>query len=229
MVSYLCRMPNARSIYSTHKALLLICFVSLVFIQCKNSTSSNRGSNFDTDLRQTGRDTWQKPELVIDVLGDISDKTIADIGAGTGYFTFRMAFEAKKVIAIEIDPAMIELIEVFQENLPERLEGKVEARLVQPDNPGLKPGEADIAVIINTIAYIENPVNYLSLLKEQVSDDGFIMIIDFKNNYIPIDAPPMSERLGSDQVIQMLKDSGWDEIIENRTSLDYQYIITAYK
>ena len=64
-----------------------------------------------------------------------------------------MAFEAKKVIAVEIDPTMIELIEVFQENLPSRLEGKVEARLVQPNDPGLEPGEADIAVIINTIAY----------------------------------------------------------------------------
>ncbi len=185
--------------------------------------------NVKSDLKQTGRDTWQKPELVVNILGDLTGKTVADIGAGTGYFTFRMAFKADKVIAIEIDPQMIDLIEVFQQNLPKQLEGKVEARLVQPDDPGLKPDEVDVAVIINTIAYIENPVDYLMKLKDQLNEGGYLMIVDFKKSYIPIDAPPMSERLGSEDVESILKDSGWSDIIINRNSLEYQYIITAYK
>lgn len=202
----------------------------MIVISCKPSgKSSNSNQGIQSDLKQSGRDTWQKPELVIDILGDLSDKTVADIGAGTGYFTFRMAFKAKKVIAVEIDPQMIDLIEVFQQNLPQQLEGKVEARLVEADDPGLKLGEVDVAVIINTIAYIENPIQYLTKLKQQLNKGGYLMIVDFKKTYLPIDAPPMSERLSIEEVENILNESGWIDVITNKNSLEYQYIITAYK
>ncbi|NJO92951.1 MAG: hypothetical protein HC831_31295 [Chloroflexia bacterium] len=42
------------------------------------------------------REKWQKPDLVIDKLGDLSNKTIGDIGAGTGYFSFRLAKKQKR-------------------------------------------------------------------------------------------------------------------------------------
>ena len=93
----------------------------------------------------------------------------------------------------------------------------------------MKPGEVDVAVIINTIAYIENPVGYLAKLKSQLNEGGYMMIVDFKKNYMPIDAPPMSERLSSEEVETLLKESGWSDVIINRNSLEYQYIITAYK
>jgi predicted RNA methylase len=202
----------------------------MLIISCKpTGKSSNTNQGIQSDLKQSGRDTWQKPELVIDILGDLTEKTVADIGAGTGYFTFRMAFKAKKVIAVEIDPQMIDLIEVFQQNLPQQLEGKVEARLVEADNPGLKQGEVDVAVIINTIAYIDNPIQYLSTLKQQLNEGGYLMIVDFKKTYLPIDAPPMSERLSIEEVENILSESGWTDVIANRSSLEYQYIITAYK
>lgn len=229
---YLCFMSSQvvgkKSLLSV---VYFMCIILCILIpSCKPSgKSSNTNQGIQSDLKQSGRDTWQKPELVIDILGDLTEKTVADIGAGTGYFTFRMAFKAKKVIAIEIDPQMIDLIEVFQQNLPQQLEGKVEARLVEADNPGLKPGEVDVAVIINTIAYIDNPIEYLTTLKQQLNEGGYVMIVDFKKSYLPIDAPPMSERLSIEEVENILSESGWSDVIANRSSLEYQYIITAYK
>ena len=67
--------------------------------------------NIEHNHSNVGRAIWQKPGLVIEKLGDISDKVIADIGAGTGYFSFRLAPRAKKVIAIEIDEALIKYID----------------------------------------------------------------------------------------------------------------------
>lgn len=176
-----------------------------------------------------GRDSWQKPDLVISALGVTANKVIADIGAGTGYFTFRLAFSAEKVIAIEIDPQMIELIELFRVNLPPPIKERIETRLVNSTDTGLKDGEADMAVIINTIAYIKNPVDYLKKLNQGIAYDGSIAIVDFKDRYLDIDAPPIEERIPQDSIVSYLEKSGFKDIDVNDQTLDYQYIITAHK
>ena len=49
------------------------------------------------------RDAWQKPDQVIALLGDIKGKTVVDIGAGSGYFTFRLAEKGARVVAADVD------------------------------------------------------------------------------------------------------------------------------
>jgi ubiquinone/menaquinone biosynthesis C-methylase UbiE len=165
--------------------------------------------------------------LVIEAIGETKGKTVADIGAGTGYFTFRLAFSAKKVIAIEIDQNMIDLIELFRVNLPPDIKDNIETRLVKPTETGLELNEVDIAVIINTIGYIDNPVQYLQKLKEGINTNGQIAIVDFKNKYLTIDAPPVEERVSQDSVTSYLSQAGYTNIKINTQTLDYQYIITA--
>ena len=203
--------------------------LSLLLLVSCNTGQNNNNNDFIDSQSNSGRDTWQKPELVIDQLGDIDSLTIVDVGAGTGYFTFRIAFRAKKVIAIEIDPKMVELIELFKENLPLSLKHKVEARLVTPDNPMLSPGEADLAVIINTIGYIDNQTEYLSTLRNLLPLHGRIVIVDYKKKFIPIEAPEMEERVSAAVVEKFLSDAGFKNITVNLSSLEYQYIIKADK
>ena len=60
---------------------------------------SSKDGNFESliaDYENKDRGIWQKPNMVISLLGDLEDKTVADIGAGTGYFTFRIVPKAKK-------------------------------------------------------------------------------------------------------------------------------------
>src|SRR5690606_26217477 len=64
------------------------------------------------------RTVWQKPASVISKLGDLSDKVVADIGAGTGYFSFRLAFHAHKVIAVDIDTNALQTISAYIPKLP---------------------------------------------------------------------------------------------------------------
>ncbi len=218
---------------SIHLSYSLI-FLFTILIGCEfkrpgfQNTSKNDPQNTST-LTQSGRDTWQKPELVIRALGDISDKTIMDIGAGTGYFTFRFAFEAEKVIAAEIDEQMIELIELFRENLPTSIKDKIETRLVGENDPMMEENEVDIAVIINTISYILRPADYLNIVKEELKDNGRVMIVDFKKEYLPIDAPDMKDRIYGDSVVAYLEKSGFFNIKYDNETLDFQYIIIANK
>jgi 2-polyprenyl-3-methyl-5-hydroxy-6-metoxy-1,4-benzoquinol methylase len=193
-----------------------------------SSVSTENNSVQIEDIHQPiGRAIWQKPGLVIEKLGDVSNKVIADIGAGTGYFSLKLAPKSSKVIAIEIDTQLIRKIDSLKQYLPVDVRNNLETRLTQPDYPNLKDGEADIVLIINTIAYLPDTENYIKTLKKGLKKGGRIMIIDYKMKKLPINAPPKTERIYLDVLEDMLIKSGYSLIQSDDTSLEYQYIIIA--
>jgi SAM-dependent methyltransferase len=231
-------------------------FLFTAFISCKNEASpgsndpalfrEKRGAttvsepiqlpttgagNFESlvaDFEDKDRGIWQKPELVISFLGDIKDKTVADIGAGTGYFTFRLVPRAKKVIGIDIDPRFINFLDSVKVRLPEVYRDRFESRLAKFDDPLLKPEEADHVVIVNTYAYIENRVQYLKTLHKGIAPGGQLLIIDFKKNNLPI-GPPDEFKVSLAQVEQELISAGFKISKIDKEVLDYQYIVLATK
>ncbi len=179
-----------------------------------------------SDYANQNRVIWQKPELVMQILGDLSQKTVADIGAGTGFFSFRLAPRVKKVIAIDIDPRAIAMIDSSQQRMPSDLRGHLEARLAQVDNPMLKPDEADAAIIVNTYMYIENRVAYLRTLRQGMKRGGTVVIIDFKDKLTDI-GPPADARIPLTVVESELNQAGYRVVRSDDTSLDFQYVVTA--
>lgn len=179
------------------------------------------------DYENTNRVVWQKPEVVIDLLGNLEGKTVADIGAGTGFFALRMAPAAKKVIAIDIDPRFTSYLDSLKSfELPEEIQDRLETRLALPDDPKLAPGEADIVIIVNTFMYIKDQVAYLENLKRGISEGGMLLIIDFKKKRTPL-GPPSQIRVPLFEVEEKLIRAGYRDVATNDTALDYQYIVTA--
>lgn len=175
----------------------------------------------ETDQRRS----WQKPELVLQKLGDLKGSVVADIGAGTGYFSFRLMRRAKKVIAVDIDPLMLKFIDALKETLSKDLQTKLETRLATPDSPNLTAEEVDMILIVNTFAYIENGLDYLKNLKAHLKPGGKIAILDFKMKRMDINAPPFSERILLHEVEELMYQAGLTNISTDDTTLDYQYII----
>ena len=178
---------------------------------------------------ETGRIVWQRPEEVIDLLGDLSDKVIADIGAGSGFFTIRLALKSKKVIAIDIDSIMLKYIQTIQQRFPTEFQEKIETRLALPDDPLLADEEIDIVVIINTIAYINDRTEYLRTVKKGMKEGGRIMILDFKTKQLSIEAPPNEYRVPLNQIERDLQAAGFINLLSDDRTLDYQYIVFAEK
>jgi len=86
---------------------------------------------------------WQKPELVISLIEGIEQKTVVDIGAGTGYFAFRLAGKAKKVIAVEIDQQLVSFMDSIKHiQLTGSRINRFETRLGEPDDPNLRMVES---------------------------------------------------------------------------------------
>ncbi len=213
--------------------LLPIIFIIGLY-SCKKDKKLNNKTVKDKVLtinidENKDRHVWQKPEKVVALLGDLHDKSVADIGSGTGYFTFRIALKAKKVIAIDIVDDYLKILENLKQKLPPEFRDKIETRKGYPNNPLLKNGEVDIAVIINTFSFIQNKEEYLKTILKDLKPKGEIFIVDFKMKNIPIDAPDKSERLPMYKLEEMIKDAGFTNIKSDDTMLDYQYIVTAEK
>lgn len=170
------------------------------------------------------RAEWQKPEKVIATLGPLDGKTVADIGTGTGYFAFPIAKKAARVIAIDIDQRFLDFIEHKKE--AQKTGANIESRLTVPGSSGLKPLEADIALIVNTLHHIDNRIEYLKKLKSAFRKDGMLVIIDFKKEETPV-GPPAEMRLADEQVQSELKAAGYTGISVDRETLPYQYVIKA--
>lgn len=175
------------------------------------------------------RDIWQKPDVIFDLLGDMSKKTIADVGAGTGYFSIRLAPKAKKVLALEIDPRFVNYIDSVKiEVLNTDDAKKLTTRLVEKNNPKLNVNEVDDVLIVNTFGYIKDKVSYLEKLKSGMKSAGRIIIVDYRKenssqkgfaNYL----------VTFEEVEEMLKAAGFTRLLTDNYSLDYQYIIMARK
>ncbi|NUO00402.1 MAG: class I SAM-dependent methyltransferase [Saprospiraceae bacterium] len=196
-----------------------------------DTNSSTNGKTLSEGLTEdythTDRVIWQKPDMVLNLLGGLDGKAVADIGAGTGFFTLRMAQKARKVIAIDIDPRFINYLDSIKTlELPEQFQTRIETRLGKPDNPQLKTGEVNVVVIVNTFMYIRDQVGYLKILREALTPGGKILIVDFKKKRTPV-GPPNDIRVPIHIVEEALYEAGYKNVLANDTALDYQYILVA--
>jgi SAM-dependent methyltransferase len=219
---------------------LLLIFI-WVFSSCDSEKNSKRllksnnkisiGNEFDLLVKKyedPERDSWQHPELVLEKLGDLDNKIVADIGSGTGYFTFRIAEQAKKVVAIDIDSRFLNFIEERKSEVFPSIAGKVETRKAEVNDPNLDVEEIDIVLLVNTYLFIEDRVEYLKKLKSSLKQNGFVMIVDYNLKKSPYDLQDV-QKIGEEKTIEELKKAGFFIVELDDVSLDYQFIAIARK
>lgn len=198
--------------------------------QADSIVNSNTGSN--KSVQGDDRSNWQKPSFVIQSLGDLEGKTLADVGSGAlGYFVFKILGQTDigKLIAIDIDKEAVSMLNILKDALAEEKASKLDIRLADVNDPKLDDGETDFILIVNTIAYLPDRINYLKALKEKLRAGGKIVIVDYKTKRIPefVDAPPYEERVLLHLIEEELFEAGYKNIMTDDTSLEYQYYISA--
>ncbi|MEO1412087.1 MAG: methyltransferase domain-containing protein [Bacteroidota bacterium] len=180
------------------------------------------------DLLEKYRHVWQRPFEVIQQIGDLKGKTVADIGAGPlGYFSILIAAqnEVDKVIAIDIDQAALDYIEDAKKKWTDHLE-KIETRLALPDDPRLQEREVDVVLIVNTAIYFKDRINYFRNLRKGLRPGGQLVIIDFKKRNTPV-GPPAESRISLFDMERELQEAGYTQIKADDQTLEYQYIVKA--
>lgn len=169
------------------------------------------------------RDAYQKPEKVLDYLGNIQGQTIMDIGAGSGYFSVKLAEKGAKVIAADVDD---EFLNYIQNRIDKEDLKNIETRKIPYDSPNLQENEADMVLIVNTYHHIENRKEYFHKVKKGTKDNGELVIIDFFKTDVPV-GPPSKHKVSIDTVVDELKKAGYTSFVIKVDLLPYQYIIRA--
>ena len=171
------------------------------------------------------RGAWQNPDLVIKKLGALKNKVVADIGSGTGYFTFPISRMAEKVLAIDIEQRYLDYIEDRKLELPIWQAEAIETRLTIAEEPNLHANEVDAVLMVNVYYYLTNRSNYMHIVNNALKDHGVLVLVDFKPGDLPVG--PINNKVGAHEIVEVLNASGFKEIEVDEESLQYQYIITA--
>ena len=169
------------------------------------------------------RDEYQQPHKVMQYLGNINGKAIMDIGAGTGYFSVKLAKHGANVIAADVN-------DEFQTFLKKRIEdNKIEnitLRKIPFDSPDLKDNEVDMVLIVNSYHHIDNRAEYFAKVKKGLKNDGELVVIDFFKTDVPV-GPPTNHKVSIDEVVAELKKAGYTSFEVNVDLLPYQFIVKA--
>lgn len=145
------------------------------------------------------------PETVMNLLELKSDDTIADLGAGNGYFTVPMAHKTnKEVFAVDIEPKMLNLLKEHAEQEKASniiyLEGNLEEIPLENES-------ADKALIAFVTHEVPDIVKMMEELKRVIKPAGKILILEWD----VVDSkmgPPIHERIPSDQLKKQFEENG---------------------
>lgn len=173
-------------------------------------------------LEGPDRDAWQRPELIMDELGIGDASVVADLGAGGGWFTIRLARRVGpngKVFAEDIQPEMIESIRrrIEREGLK-----WVHPVLGTATDPNLKE-PVDAVLIVDAYHEMEAPEALLRNVARALKPNGRLGIVEHtKNGLGP--GPPLEERVDPERIIRDATAAGL-RVHSRPNFLRYQYLL----
>jgi len=165
-------------------------------------------------LEEPGRDAWQKPQEVIQALELKPTDVVADIGAGSGYFSRRFAKYAAKVYAVDIDAG---LLKIASKDAPANMVTILSA----PDDPKLPPASVDLVFFCDVLHHIDNRPAYYAKLRRALKPGGRIVNVDFYKKPLPL-GPPLEMKLSEELVVDEFKAAGF-RLVKTFDFLPYQY------
>ena len=169
------------------------------------------------------REQEEHPDQALDEIKIVKGSTVADIGAGVGYMSWRLAERvgpAGKVYANDIQAPMLEQL---RRNVAQRHLTNVETVLGEPDDPKLPQGRIDLVLMVDVYHEFSNPRKMLRHIRESLQPDGRMVLLEYRaeDPNVPILA---LHKMTVDQVKAEIEPEGFrlDKVIE---TLPRQHIL----
>ena len=157
-------------------------------------------------LERPSRVMQEKPDLTVEQLKLQPDDVVADIGAGTGYFSFRMAQQVPegKVYAVDIQPEMLDALNFLKE---ENNITNVETILGTEDNPNLLPESIDLAFMVDAYHEFAYPKEMMEGIVTALKPGGRVILLEYRKENPTIPIKPL-HKMSQKQVKKELKAAG---------------------
>ena len=192
----------------------------------KHNTPFGSTEKYIDFLEREDRGTWQKPGAVIEALRLKGDEKIADVGAGSGYFSLRFAsaLPRGRVYAIDVDPAMIHHI---RHRVKADTIDNVEVILSDPDDPKV-PEDSEIVFICDVLHHVENKSPWLKKIHGQVKNGTRLILIEYKEGDLP-EGPPEWMKMSPKEVTSNALGAGFTHVSTDNDLLPYQTLFVFEK
>ena len=165
-------------------------------------------------------DAWQKPDEVLNVLHLQRTDRVVDLGAGTGYFSVRIArlVPERKLFSVDIEPEMLRHLRerAHHENL------SVLVPILASAESANRPEPVDLVLVVDTYHHIDNRNAYFSKLKTSLRPNGRLAVVDFKAD--SPEGPPLEHRIPPEKVTSELEAAGYT-LVANHPFLPRQYFL----
>ena len=174
-------------------------------------------------LERPDRRRWQKPDEVVSVLGLRGDETVVDLGAGSGYFTFRFAkaLPRGRVVALDVQPEMAR--HIHHKAMSEDV-SNVEVQVADPNAPKLPPG-ADVVFICDVLHHVQQRSQWLKSLHAQMRSGSRLVLVEFKAGKLP-EGPPEAIKVPKAVLVALVQEAGFRLKRDEAKVLPYQeYLI----
>jgi len=203
------------------RAFQLLVALALFTGACGGHRIDDTGAYLEM-LERPERSDWQKPEQVIAALELEGDEIVYDLGAGSGYFTFKLAKHVPEggVIAVEVEPDFVNFI---NRKTFELAVVNATAILTDLDDPGAGD-EADLVFLCNMLHHVEDWEDWVALLHEQMSPGARLAIIEFEMGDLPV-GPDDRTKLPRDEVVTELTEVGFTGPEDKGGFLPYQWML----
>ena len=165
-------------------------------------------------LNRPERIREEMPDDVVANMGLESDHVVADIGAGSGYFSFRIAdrVPAGKVLAVDIQPEMLQLIERQKTDTGV---ANIEGVLGQVDNPNLAPNSIDAAIMVDAYHEFSHPFEMINGIYNALRPGGRIFLLEYRGEDDSVPIRPL-HKMTEEQVVKEMSVFGleWTETLD---------------
>lgn len=165
-------------------------------------------------LNRPGRIEEEMPDQVVANMGLDPDHVVADIGAGSGYFSFRIAklVPEGKVLAVDIQPEMLALIE--QRKSAEGVTN-IEGVLGQVDDPNLQPNSIDAAIMVDAYHEFSHPFEMIDGINDALRVGGRIFLLEYRGEDDSVPIRPL-HKMTEEQVVKEMSVFGleWTDTLD---------------
>ncbi|MDZ8186560.1 MAG: methyltransferase domain-containing protein [Nostoc sp. ChiSLP02] len=130
-------------------------------------------------LERPSREMEEQPNKIVSVLNLKPNDVVADIGAGTGYLSFRIAplLITGKVLAVDVQPEMLEIIELFKQ---EKNITNVEPVLATLTDPNLPTESIDLALMVDAYHELEYPQEVMQKIVKALKPGGRVVLVEYR-------------------------------------------------
>lgn len=131
-------------------------------------------------LNRPEREQTEMPDRLLDALQIKPGMTVADVGAGIGYFSWRIAGRVGpegRVLAVEIQPEMLERLGAEMRKRDIR---NVRSILGTPVDPNLPARSVDLALMVDVYHEFRHPEAMISRIRQSLKDDGRMVLVEYR-------------------------------------------------